>query len=67
MKIFEKSFLTGTLVWYLAESCRTGKCMKLEPNYTGPCVIICKFNPFENTNEHVGCHKRGAAQLADEI
>ena len=43
-KIFETSFLPGDLVWYLVESCRPGKCLKLEPNYTGPYVVICRFN-----------------------
>ena len=45
-KMFETSFLPGDLVWYLVESCRPGKCLKLEPNYTGPNVVICKFNPL---------------------
>ena len=44
--IFETSFLPGDLVWYLVESCRPGKCLKLEPNYTGPYVVICRFNPL---------------------
>ena len=42
-KIFETSFLPGDLVWYLVESCRPGQCMNLEPNYTGPYVVVCKF------------------------
>ena len=45
-KIFETSFLPGDLVWYLVESCRPGKCLKLEPNYTGPYVVICRFSPL---------------------
>ena len=46
-KIFETSFLPGDLVWYLVESCRPGKCLKLEQNDTGPYVVICKFNPLK--------------------
>ena len=38
------SFIPGDLVWYLSEVCKPGRCLKLEPTYSGPCVITCKFN-----------------------
>ena len=34
--------------------------MKLEPNYIGPCVIICNFNPI---NLKIQMNKSGATNV----
>ena len=38
------SFIPDDLVWYFSEVCKPGRCSKLEPTYSGPYVITCKFN-----------------------
>ena len=47
MKIYHTQYEVGDFVWYLVETCKPGKCPKLNPDFEGPYVITRKLNPLD--------------------
>ena len=47
MKVYQTLYVVGDYIWYLADTCRHGRCPKLNRDFEGPYVITKKLNPLD--------------------
>ena len=47
VKVYQTLYEVGDYIWYLAETCRHGRCLKLNRDFEGPYVITKKLNPLD--------------------
>ena len=47
VKVYQTPYEVGDYIWYLAETCRPGRCPKLNRDFEGPYVITKKLNPLD--------------------